>query len=202
MLRILLILLTLTVLVGCRTPQPTGDELLDPMGATFNPGDLDAAMIAANDPYDDSFPDDMVLPVAGGAQFLDPRDPRLAAMNPQLAADAQMTLQDIHFAYNSPEILPNEARILEQIAVFMSRYPQALLEIEGHCDERGTEEYNMTLGSKRSMAVRQFLSDLGVDYNRLYPISFGEEHPVDPGQGENAWAKNRRAHFNVGVTGK
>jgi peptidoglycan-associated lipoprotein len=189
------------MLVGCRTTPKPSDEILDPMGGTFNPGDVDAAMIAGNDPYADSFPDDMVLPVAGNRTFMDPNDPRLESINPQLAADARIALQDVHFAYNSSEILPNEARILEQISLFMNRFPEALLEIEGHCDERGTEEYNMALGSRRSAAVRQFLSDLGIDYNRLYTISFGEENPVDPGHGENAWAKNRRAHFNVGITG-
>jgi outer membrane protein OmpA-like peptidoglycan-associated protein len=202
MLRILLVVLTLTVLVGCRTAPKPGDETLGPMGATFNPGDLDSAIINPGDVYDDTIATDMAMPVAGGATFMNANDPRLASINPQLAADAQAVLHDIHFAYNSSEILPNEARILEQIGVFMNRFPEALLEIEGHCDDRGTEEYNMALGSRRAAAVRQFLSDLNVNYNRLYTISFGEESPADPSQGESAWAKNRRAHFNVGVTGR
>jgi peptidoglycan-associated lipoprotein len=188
------------MLVGCRTTPKPEDELLDPMGTTFDPGSLDTALIDPGDPYAEAMPGDM--PLGPGATFIDPSDPRLAAIDPELAAEAQTVLRDVHFAYDSSEILPNEARILEQVAVFMNRFPHALLEIEGHCDERGTEEYNMALGSRRSAAVRQFLSDLGIDYNRLYTISYGEEQPVDPGHSETAWAKNRRAHFNVGITGR
>ena len=67
--------------------------------------------------------------------------------------------------------------------------------IEGHCDERGTEEYNLGLGDKRANAARDFLVSLGVPADRIQTISYGEERPFDPGHAEEAWAKNRRAHF-------
>lgn len=198
MYKLIALLFVVMVMVGCASSNPD-DLLLNPEGTTFNPGDLDSALINVGDPYSDAIAGDMSLPI-NGATFLDANDPRLAALDPALAAEAKTVLRDIHFAYNSPEILPNEARILEQIAVFMQRFPNATLEIEGHCDSRGTEEYNMALGSRRATSVREFLSDLGVSYNRLYIISFGEEQPISSAQNETAYAQNRRAHFKVGLT--
>jgi len=70
--------------------------------------------------------------------------------------------------------------------------------VEGHCDERGTQEYNMALGERRALAVRDYLINLGVPGQNLLTISYGEERPVDPGHNEAAWAKNRRAEFSQG----
>jgi peptidoglycan-associated lipoprotein len=92
--------------------------------------------------------------------------------------------------------------VLQQIAAFLKRYPQVIIQIEGHCDERGTEEYNMALGSRRANAARQFLADLSIDPNKIYTISYGEERPFDPGHSEAAWAVNRRDHFLVGLAGE
>ena len=69
--------------------------------------------------------------------------------------------------------------------------------IEGHCDERGTNAYNIALGERRAESAKAYLTDLGIDGLRLTTISYGEERPVDPGHNEEAWAKNRRAHFVV-----
>ena len=69
--------------------------------------------------------------------------------------------------------------------------------IEGHCDERGTNEYNMALGDRRASSAKSFLVDLGVESRRLTTISYGEEKPIDPAHNEAAWAKNRRAHFVI-----
>ncbi|MBP2683653.1 MAG: peptidoglycan-associated lipoprotein, partial [Deltaproteobacteria bacterium] len=73
--------------------------------------------------------------------------------------------------------------------------PRAKLLIEGHCDERGTAEYNLALGERRAVAVMNYLVSLGVPKGNLSTISFGEERPLDPGHDEGAWARNRRAHF-------
>ena len=75
--------------------------------------------------------------------------------------------------------------------------PQATVTIEGHCDERGTSAYNIALGDRRAESAKAFLSDLGIDGNQLSTISYGEERPLLNGQNEEAWAKNRRAHFEV-----
>ena len=72
-----------------------------------------------------------------------------------------------------------------------------IIKIEGHCDERGTVEYNLGLGDRRAMSVKNYLIDLGISADRIETISYGKERPVDPGHNEDAWAKNRRAEFRV-----
>ena len=84
-----------------------------------------------------------------------------------------------------------------QKAEWMRENPNATVTIEGHCDERGTNEYNLALGDRRAESAKAFLTDLGIDSSRLTTISYGEERPVDPRSDEEAWAKNRRAHFVV-----
>lgn len=69
--------------------------------------------------------------------------------------------------------------------------------IEGHCDERGTNAYNLALGERRAESVKTFLAGLGIDQSRLATISYGEERPLDPGHGETSWSRNRRAHFSI-----
>ena len=83
------------------------------------------------------------------------------------------------------------------MAEFLKNNPGAAVLIEGHCDERGTPEYNMALGERRAASAKSYLVSLGVKGGGLSTVSFGEEKPVDPGHNEEAWAKNRRAHFVV-----
>jgi peptidoglycan-associated lipoprotein len=75
--------------------------------------------------------------------------------------------------------------------------PDASVIIEGHCDERGTNAYNIALGDRRAVSTKVFLLDLGIDANQLSTISYGEERPVDTAQNEEVWAQNRRAHFMI-----
>ena len=79
----------------------------------------------------------------------------------------------------------------------MKENPRAKIIIEGHCDERGTNEYNLALGDRRAFSSKSFLVDLGISDSRLRTVSYGEERPLDPGSDEGAWAKNRRAHFVI-----
>jgi peptidoglycan-associated lipoprotein len=103
----------------------------------------------------------------------------------------------IFFAYDRAEITSESKAVLEENARWFRRYPNALVTIEGHCDERGTEEYNLALGDRRAQAARDYLIQLGVSSNRMESISFGEERPFAQGSNEAAWAQNRRAHFVV-----
>lgn len=82
-------------------------------------------------------------------------------------------------------------------ADIMRRYPSWIVTIEGHCDERGTAEYNLALGERRAVAVRTYLVALGIAPDRLRTVSYGKEFPFDPGHTDGAWAKNRRAHFVI-----
>jgi peptidoglycan-associated lipoprotein len=82
-------------------------------------------------------------------------------------------------------------------AEILKRYPTWVVTIEGHCDERGTPEYNLALGERRAVAVKTYLVSLGIAPDRLRTVSYGKEFPFDPGHEEGAWSKNRRAHFVI-----
>lgn len=112
------------------------------------------------------------------------------------ARDAFMSV-DINFAFDDYSLSTTAQEILQAKAVWMNNNPEATIIIEGHCDERGTTEYNLALGDRRANAAKNFLSDLGIDATRIKTISYGEEMPIDSAQNEAAWAKNRRAHFTI-----
>ncbi|GAB4295792.1 MAG: hypothetical protein Kow0090_10780 [Myxococcota bacterium] len=110
----------------------------------------------------------------------------------------QCSLDTINFDFDKYAIRPDAARILEANAkCIKSRTDITTITIEGHCDERGTTEYNLSLGEKRANATRRYLMDLGVDGRKLKTISYGEERPADPRSNEDAWAKNRRSEFVI-----
>jgi peptidoglycan-associated lipoprotein len=106
-------------------------------------------------------------------------------------------LKDIHFAFDSSALDATAKDILKANADWLKANPSAKVQVEGHCDERGTNEYNMVLGGNRSHSGASYLAGLGIDKSRVSTVSYGEELPLDPAHNESAWAKNRRAHFNV-----
>jgi len=185
-------------LVGCKSAEKK-DNGTGVGTEPFNLSDVDSSILGGEGQGDDSFPGDLQAAGGIGMNFAEPGS---GLLPPEIDREAQLVLQDIHFAYNSSTILPEDAGVLQQIAAFLKRYPQVIIQIEGHCDERGTEEYNMALGSRRANAARQFLADLSIDPNKIYTISYGEERPFDPGHSEAAWAVNRRDHFLVGLAGE
>ena len=101
------------------------------------------------------------------------------------------------FEYDRSILTPEAQERLIKKAQYMKNHPNVKVTIEGHCDERGTGEYNLVLGERRAEAARDFLVDLGVPAGRLSTISYGEERPFVQGSNENAWSLNRRAHFVV-----
>ena len=103
-------------------------------------------------------------------------------------------LKDIYFDFDKYEIRPQDASVLKENAALLMKYPNVKIQIEGHCDERGTIEYNLALGERRANSGKNYLISLGISGNRISAISYGKERPVDPGHNEEAWAKNRRAH--------
>ena len=112
------------------------------------------------------------------------------------AAD-EITNALIYFAYDKFEIAPESKRVLARKAELMKRFPQIKVSIQGHCDERGTEEYNLALGERRAAAAHDFLVYSGVSPSQLEMISFGRLRPAVQGSGESVWAKNRRDEFVV-----
>jgi peptidoglycan-associated lipoprotein len=102
---------------------------------------------------------------------------------------------DVRFDFDKSVVREDGRKACQVVADYLKKHPKAKLQIEGHCDERGTSEYNMALGERRATAVMTYLVSLGVSKADLSTISFGKEKPLDPGHDEEAWAKNRRAHF-------
>jgi peptidoglycan-associated lipoprotein len=106
-------------------------------------------------------------------------------------------LKDIHFDFDRYDIRPSDAAILKENAALLNKFTNVKIQIEGHCDERGTVEYNLALGERRATSAKNYLVSLGIDSVRISTISYGEEKPLDPSHNEEAWAKNRRAHTLV-----
>ena len=106
-------------------------------------------------------------------------------------------LKDIHFNFDKYDIRPGDAAILKENAALLKKFPSVKIQIEGHCDDRGTVEYNLALGERRANRTKDYLVSLGISTARISTISYGKEKPLDPGHSEEAWATNRRAHTIV-----
>ncbi|HVH27317.1 MAG TPA: peptidoglycan-associated lipoprotein Pal [Vicinamibacterales bacterium] len=106
-------------------------------------------------------------------------------------------LKPVFFDYDSSELSQVAQTALNENAVALKRYPTWTITIEGHCDERGTPEYNLALGERRAVAARAYLVSLGIPADKLRTVSYGKEFPFDPGHDEAAYGKNRRAHFVI-----
>ncbi|MDP3097125.1 MAG: peptidoglycan-associated lipoprotein Pal [Syntrophales bacterium] len=109
----------------------------------------------------------------------------------------ELQIADVNFDYNKYNLKPEAQEILKKGAPAYLKYRDYKLVVEGHCDERGTAEYNLALGDKRATEAAKYLADLGVEKERIKTISYGKEMPLDQGHDEAAWAKNRRAHFVI-----
>jgi peptidoglycan-associated lipoprotein len=113
------------------------------------------------------------------------------------AARTAIVNENIHFSFDSAILSEQAQQILNNKAHYLRANSEVMITVEGHCDERGTESYNIALGEKRAESVKNFLVDLGIGANRLNTISYGEERPIATGQNEASWAKNRRAQFVI-----
>lgn len=140
-------------------------------------------------------------------QFPTPPEPTAGsrASKPPTSRGAELTAVDdqaneielspIYFEYDSYAIGGDYRGALEEVARWLRRSPGSQLLIEGHCDDRGTDEYNVALGERRAQAIRDYLERLGAPGSRLSIISYGEERPAVDGSGEEAWARNRRGEL-------
>jgi len=106
-------------------------------------------------------------------------------------------LQPAYFGLDSAELDDVGRAAVSANAEVLKKYPMWMVTVEGHCDERGTAEYNLALGERRAVAVKTYLVALGISPDRLRTVSYGKEFPFDPGHNETAWSKNRRAHFVI-----
>lgn len=106
-------------------------------------------------------------------------------------------LKDIHFQFDKYDLDMSSKSILKQNADFLKQHPSVKVEIQGHCDERGTNNYNLALGQRRAASTKRYLASLGIPENRLHVISYGEEKPFCNESSDSCWWRNRRAHFMV-----
>lgn len=113
------------------------------------------------------------------------------------AAREEFVNENVYFGFDDSSLTKKARKILAEKAEWLRENPNVEVVIEGHCDERGTKEYNMALGQRRAQSIKNFLVNAGIDESRLETISYGEERPVDPRSNEMAWAKNRRGHFRI-----
>ena len=106
-------------------------------------------------------------------------------------------LKPVFYSLDAAEVDAEGQKVMQANADLLRRYGTWQISIEGHCDERGTAEYNLALGERRAIAARNYLVSLGIPAERVKTVSYGKEFPFDPGHSEEAWSKNRRAHFVV-----
>jgi peptidoglycan-associated lipoprotein len=148
--------------------------------------------------------------VASPARRLNPPPPPATASSPAPLGDdelfrrkslaelnAEHPLADIFFAYNENTLTEAARTDLQGNAAWLKKWPQTRIAVDGHCDERGTAEYNLGLGARRAQVVRDYLNTLGVSADRIQTRSLGKEAPFCSGEGEGCWSQNRRDHFLI-----
>lgn len=191
------------LLLGCpkkvvkpdTAPQPRVSELVGvtrPAPATTPGGDAGANQPAGRQTDEQRTAQ---LLAARGEDIPIKESPAIAFVEP--APEDRLVLKPIYFEYNKSSIRPEYQPVLENISKWLGKRNETQLLVEGHCDERGTDEYNLALGERRALAVRRYLVALGVSADRVHTISYGEEKPAVPGSDESAWSKNRRSEFKV-----
>lgn len=142
------------------------------------------------------------LPVTQPETQIEPSKPEVQKEEPKTQEPVQETLREeqlrtVYFDFDKYNLRPDAKAALDVNSALLLKYSNVIIKIEGHCDERGTVEYNLSLGEKRANSVMDYLSGLGVSASRISVISYGKERPVDAGHSEDSWSKNRRAEFRV-----
>ena len=125
----------------------------------------------------------------------------LAALRSEPEAVREMLARRVNFDFDRSNIRPRDAQVLDQKLAILQANPALNIEIAGHCDERGSDEYNLALGNRRALSAKQYLTSRGIADNRVSTRSFGEERPMDQGSNEAAWEQNRRDEFTITAGG-
>ncbi|NBW39454.1 peptidoglycan-associated lipoprotein Pal [bacterium] len=112
-------------------------------------------------------------------------------------AEAGRVLKDVHFAFDKSDLTSEAKESLKNSAKWLKSHSGVDVTLEGHCDERGTREYNLALGQRRAQSAYDYLRGLGIESDRMSMVSYGEDQPLAPGHNESAWSQNRRVHFRV-----
>ena len=180
-------LLTIALMAACGKKSP-------PVARPMPPPEEPAPAAAAATPRPPAPPAPVREPVTVPPEPI--REDRIASASLD-DLNRNSPLKPAFFELDSAEITPDAKTALDEDAAILKRYPTWMITIEGHCDERGTAEYNLALGERRAVAARGYLVSIGISADRLRTVSYGKEFPFDPGHDENAYVKNRRAHFVV-----
>jgi peptidoglycan-associated lipoprotein len=189
---VLILVMSLSVIGGCSSSQkPPQPEMpppaklpsinTEPTIIEFDDSKLANALSEGDIPEEDR----------GELPWLPKRPPR------GMRFEKTTELEVVYFEFDKYSLTTQTRNTLNDHALWIKNNPDVFVQIEGHCDERGTLEYNQVLGENRAIAVKKYLVTLGIDPDRLYTISYGETIPSVPGQGEEIWAKNRRAQFKT-----
>lgn len=189
--------LTLAAAVGCGhnpppvarpTPPPPASSNMGATTASASGGDAGAASTSATVPPPPPAPTVTSEPMGGSDPYSNESTDTINSHSP---------LQPVFFALDSDQLDDTARHTIEDDAQVLKKYATWVITIEGHCDERGTAEYNLALGERRALAVKAYLQSLGLGADRFRTVSYGKEFPFDPGHSESAWSKNRRAHLMV-----
>jgi peptidoglycan-associated lipoprotein len=191
---ILLVMLAVPiVLAGCaKRPATTAAAVPAPTGTAATTGAAPAPAAPAPAPAPAA-----PAPTESAPATAAPQTPGSTARPSPKEFVSVPELKDIHFDFDKYDIRPGDAKVLDSNASWLKSNPDQLLLIEGHCDERGTNEYNLALGERRAKATMNYLVSQGVQANRITIISYGEERPLCTEHSESCWSQNRRSHFLV-----
>lgn len=182
-LALLPILSATLLLAGCGQKRP-------PAVATTTPGSAEPGAVSRTDRSG-------AEPVEAGPDIQPIENEGLGEDALSDASGEGGPLEDVRFEYDQATLTDQARALLEKHALWLQNQRSVRVTVEGHCDERGTVEYNLALGDQRAQAVLSYLVSLGVSADRLKAVSYGKERPLDPGHDEAAWTRNRRVHFFV-----
>lgn len=193
LLALLLIVPGLLFTVSCAKKQVSDTGTIQPADTKDTSAEDDAAKQAELDRQKEAERQRQLEEERLNAEKMQTEEAKRAAA----AAKNMFINENVSFDFDSAALSYQAQELLKRKADWMRTNPYVTVSIEGHCDERGTTAYNLALGERRAESAKGFLVDLGIAASRMTTISYGEERPLDSAQNEEAWAKNRRAHFEV-----
>ena len=181
----IILMVGLLMTVSCSKKKPEMESMMDQAGTESS------QQIGAEDTGDTISEEELA------AQRLKEEEVKQEAIRAKEAARTKFVNADVYFNFDDATLTSEARNVLKQKVEWLRANSDVKVTIEGHCDERGTEEYNIALGQQRAQSIKTFLMNAGINGSRLQTISYGEEQPVALGHNETAWAKNRRGHFGI-----
>jgi len=179
---ILMFIILPLIVVSCAKTGMQADQ------STIEDGTLDAEVIEGDETIGDISEEGTLTEEQMAAQEQEKK---------RLTIKEEFISECIYFDFDSATLTSESQEILRKKAHWLEQNPDVVIVIEGHCDNRGTEAYNLALGERRAESAKAFLMDLGIDVTKIMTISYGEERPINPDDTEEAWANNRRASFTI-----